>query len=153
VTPHSAGLRGLRTVSRATFVRLVRATSKDEALATALASVRAGSSHPSVYSVIQQAFSALPDSPFAYWLSDAMRGKFRELPRLEGRAGQVRQGLATGDDFRFVRAAWEVSPKNISIPCEEPLSSKRWAPFAKGGEYRPLFEGIHLLVNWADDGA
>jgi len=60
----------------------------------------------------------------------------------------VKQGLATADDFRFVRAWWEISPPTVGRGCEETVQGKRWAPFAKGGEYSPYYADVHLVVNW-----
>ncbi len=67
-----------------------------------------------------------------------MRRLFIDFPPLEGNGAEVRQGLATGDDFRFVRAFWEVDPRRIARSKEETRQDKRWCPFAKGGEYSPL---------------
>jgi hypothetical protein len=57
----------------------------------------------------------------------------------------VRQGLATANDFRFVRLSWEVLPTSVG-------KDKRWSRFSKGGEYSPPYDDIHLLVDWEDDG-
>jgi hypothetical protein len=70
-----------------------------------------------------------------------VRRAFRSLQRLGDGLAEVRQGLVTADDFRFVRLAWEVAPF-----CG-------WAPFAKGGEYAPFYADIHLVVNWGEGGA
>ena len=64
----------------------------------------------STFVVEPSEFSAVPGSPFAYWVGEPIREVFRKFPRLEGNAGTVKQGLATADDFRFVRTRWEVDP-------------------------------------------
>jgi hypothetical protein len=89
----------------------------------------------------------------AYWMSPEIRHLFTDYPSLEGSGAEVRQGLATGDDFRFVRAFWEVDPARIARSREETFESKRWVPFAKGGEYSPFWDDIHLVVNYEHDGA
>ena len=81
-----------------------------------------------------------------------MRRKFQELPPFEGNGGTVKVGLQTSDDFRFVRAWWEVSPERIARSREETWQGKRWVPFAKGGEYSPYYDDVHLVVNWERDG-
>lgn len=127
------------------FFRLLKAEDKAGALGKCIQSFNNGIAHEAVNPVDQDTFRMIPGSPFPYWVSDDMRRKFVELPPFEGNGGEVRQGLATADDFRFVRAAWEVSPKKIG-------QGKKWVPFAKGGEYSPYYDDIHLLVNWENDG-
>jgi hypothetical protein len=140
-------------VTHSTFLRLVRDNDKGESLVRTVRAIRENEIHPSVYHVDQAVFETLPDAPFAYWLPDAMRRKFRDLPRLEGNAGEVRQGLATADDFRFVRAYWEVSTLKIGTSREETFHGHIWVPFVKGGEYEPYYSDIHLLVNWGWGGS
>jgi hypothetical protein len=74
------------------------------------------------------------------------------LSRLEGKWAEARQGLATADDFRFVRAFWEVDPRRIARSREETRARDRWCPFAKGGDYSPYWSDIHLVVDYEDDG-
>src|SRR5690606_34454471 len=98
-------------------------------------------------------FSAVPGSPFAYWVSDAIRDIFRRFPPLEGNAGTVKRGLGTADDFRFVRAWWEVAPERIGYSAEDTLTGRGWVHFAKGGSYSPYYADVHLVVNWWGKGA
>jgi hypothetical protein len=88
------------------------------------------------------AFSAVPGSPFAYWASDEVRAVFQRFEKFESHGRSVRQGLATADDFRFLRAWWEVTPKGAG-----------WFGFAKGGSFSPFYADVHLCVNWVNDGA
>src|SRR4051794_2922027 len=69
-------------------------------------------------------FKELPGTPFAYWIGAGVRAAFQRFPTVEGDGRAVRQGLATSDDFRFLRAQWEIDPKK---------RGKSWFPFAKGG--------------------
>ncbi|ODT04863.1 MAG: hypothetical protein ABS52_01540 [Gemmatimonadetes bacterium SCN 70-22] len=92
-------------------------------------------------------FSAVPGSPFAYWVSDALRSVFQHQPAFEAEHREARQGLATADDFRFVRLWWEVAMReSIGTP------TGKWFPFAKGGPYSPFYFDLHLMVNWQSDG-
>lgn len=94
-----------------------------------------------------------------------------KLPPFESEGRTVKQGLATADDFRFVRAWWEVDADRRLDPIEggapdwrEDLEGfqkwcrkrthqgKYWVPFAKGGEYSPYYSDIHLVVNWKNEG-
>lgn len=122
----------------------------------------------------------MPNTPFCYWVSGRIRRLFKELPPFESDGRTVKQGLATADDFRFVRAWWEVPAgrildsmryavggrqdereekwteervRDFQAWCRKrTYEGKRWVPFAKGGEYSPYYADIHLLVNWEKDG-
>ncbi len=144
------------------FFRLFAEDNKEERLAAAVAAARDGSRLASVtHTVDPSSFAQIPGSPFAYWVSERVRRLFRELPPFEAEGRTVRQGLATADDFRFVRAWWEVPPEKIvtgtaaTTPEEfrqQTFEGKRWVPFAKGGSYSPYYADLHLVVNWERDG-
>jgi hypothetical protein len=89
-------------------------------------------------------FSVVPGTPFAYWVSEGLRGIFTRYQRLEAAGRVVKQGIATRDDFRFVRAWWEI------IDGSEVLGSK-WLPFAKGGAFSPFYSDVPLVVRWDDE--
>jgi hypothetical protein len=93
------------------------------------------------FEVVPQSFASVPGSPLAYWVSDRLRGLFKALPAFESEGRSARQGLATADDFRFVRAWWEVRREQFG----------RWSPFAKGGRYSPFYFDAHLVVLWGRD--
>jgi len=88
-------------------------------------------------------FASVPGSPFAYWVSDSLRDVFRRVPPFESNGRVARQGLATADDFRFIRAWWAVPPDELGT---------RWCLFAKGGKYSPFYSDLNLCVKWEDDG-
>lgn len=95
------------------------------------------------FSVYPASFAQVPNSPLCYWVSDRVRRLFRELPPFEAEGRTVKQGLATADDFRFVRLWTEVPPEKIGA---------KWFPFAKGGAYSPYYADLHLVVNWENEG-
>ncbi|MBY6274351.1 MAG: hypothetical protein CW346_19635, partial [Bacillaceae bacterium] len=144
------------------FLRLLQAEEKETALAEAVTALRDGEAvKPPIYSVNPEAFSKVPGSPFAYWVRERIRNLFQELPPFEGDGRTVKQGLATADDFRFVRAWWEVAPERVvtgtadTTPDEfraQTFQGKKWVPFAKGGAYSPFYADLHLVVNWERDG-
>jgi hypothetical protein len=136
----------------ATFVRLLKDTNRPLALVSAIANDRVGEDERRFFRVPVTEFAAVPGSPLAYWMSPSIRRLFTDLPPLEGNGAEVRVGLQTGDDFRFVRAFWEVDAQRIARSSEETCNGKRWCPFAKGGEYSPYWADIHLVVDFEDDG-
>ncbi|GLS17295.1 hypothetical protein GCM10007874_03100 [Labrys miyagiensis] len=88
-------------------------------------------------------FKELPGTPFAYWIGAGVRAAFNRFPAVEGNGRAVRQGLATADDFRFLRAQWEIDSRK---------RGKKWFPFAKGGELSPFYASLHLTINWDEEG-
>ena len=133
------------------YIRLLRDADRPAGLAAAVANSRKGEDRR-VFRVPNEDFAAIPGGPMAYWMSESIRRLFTDLPRLEGNGGEVRQGLASGDDFRFLRVFWEVDPRRIAQTRDETNRGKRWVPFAKGGEYSPYWSDIHLLLDWEHDG-
>lgn len=119
------------------FLRVLEQADKATALREA---VQQGSNS---FKVDPVSFAQVPGSPFAYWVSDRIRRLFKELPPFESEGRTVKQGLATADDFRFVRAWWEIPESGFRV---------KWFPFAKGGAYSPFYADIHLVVNWEDGG-
>jgi hypothetical protein len=139
-------------VERGTFVRLLKATDRPAALAEAAKASREECPDDRVFSIDNRDLEAIPGAPIAYWMGDSVRRLFKELPVLEGVGADVRVGLQTGDDFRFVRAFWEVNPEQIGYSSDDSRRGCRWVPFAKGGDYSPYWADIHLVVNWANGG-
>jgi hypothetical protein len=139
-------------VTATVFFRLLKEDDKEARLLDSVQELRAGATVPGVHRVDQETFRMIPGAPFAYWVRDAMRRKFKEFPKLEGNTGTARVGLQTSDDFRFLRGAWEVPSRLIGQTREDTAAGKSWVAFAKGGEYAPFYSDIHLLVSWSGDG-
>jgi hypothetical protein len=124
-----------------TFLRLLTDKDKSSCLAASCAAVRIGELDTRVFQVEPQSFRSVPGAPFAYWVSEAVRQTFRLFPAFEGGDRTVRQGLATADDFRFVRGWWEVG-----------AGGDRWFGFTKGGSFSRFYADIPVTVNWHRDG-
>ena len=99
-------------------------------------------------------FKKIPGSPVAYWLSSTMIATFKNFPMLSTVA-PTKQGLATGDNDRFLRLWHEVSSLKTSlgfVPNGEGFWSHRWYPCNKGGEFRKWYGNHAYVVNWEDRG-
>ncbi|MCB0337491.1 MAG: N-6 DNA methylase, partial [Bdellovibrionales bacterium] len=94
-----------------------------------------------IYPTIADQFTNLPGAPFAYWIKPDLLHAFKLFPNLEASGIEVKVGLQTGDDFRFLRLWWEV-----------PISECGWLPHAKGGENNAYATDIHLVANWKGNG-
>jgi len=100
-------------------------------------------------------FKKIPGSPIAYWVSENFRKVF-EKGRPLGEIAEPRQGMATGENNRFLRFWAEIALGNFGVNLksrEEAIGSKRkWFPYNKGGEYRRWYGNNQYLVNWENDG-
>ncbi len=102
-----------------------------------------------------ETFKQIPGTPIAYWASDALLDAFANAKQLN-EFGKPRQGLATGENARFVREWWEVDDQKSSYSCcslEESVSSAyKWFPYNKGGDFRKWYGNNECVINWEDDG-
>ncbi len=119
-----------------TFLRLLADTDKQMALASAI-----HTSGKNRFELDPSDFHKIPGAPFAYWVSAETRKSFIKHPPLENNERTAKQGMATADDFRFLRIWWEVS-----------TIQTKWKGFAKGGSFSTLYADVYLSVNWADGG-
>tara|TARA_R110001583_G_scaffold85875_1_gene224968 strand:- start:7636 stop:11286 length:3651 start_codon:yes stop_codon:yes gene_type:complete len=101
-------------------------------------------------------FKKIPGSPVAYWVSAPIRSIFEREDNFSAVA-DVKQGLATADDQRFLRRWQEVGKEKIGFGFssreEATESNSKWFPFNKGGEFRRWYGNQEFLVNWENDGA
>ncbi len=108
-----------------------------------------------VFIVEQEKLKAIPGWPFVYWISDRIRGLFEENKPLEEVAKPC-QGLATADNFRFLRLWWEVGHNSIRFNCpnheEAKRSERKWFPYMKGGAVNRWYGNQEYVVNWEKEG-
>lgn len=142
----SAFVTGPRASSdRAVYFRHIRDAEKEAELRTAVSTVRGGTHASKVFRVSAEALRRYRKAPLTYWISEALREKLATVPAIEGNGAEIRVGLQTSDEERFVRAWWEVLPVSIGL-------KRTWAPFTKSSEYSPFWDDITWVVNWEDDG-
>lgn len=106
------------------------------------------------YCLSQETFSIVPGYPFVYWLSEKARNNFKELRQLREYA-EPKQGLATGDNDRFVRFWHEVEIKKIGFMFTDDkakVSQQKWFPYNKGGNFRKWYGMNEFVINWANNG-
>ena len=98
------------------------------------------------YVVYNSLFNDLPYRTLSYWAPQSILELYKEHSSIENCSARVRIGLQTSDDFRFLRLSWETDPQDVG-------QDKTWISFAKGGEYQPFYDDIHLQVLWSDNGS
>ena len=107
------------------------------------------------YSINQDEFKKVPNYTIAYWISENLMKAFTENKSLS-EYGQPRQGLATGENKRFIREWYEVNYFDIKFDAQNQndalKSGKKWFPYNKGGAYRKWYGNNDYVVNWSNDG-
>jgi len=87
-------------------------------------------------------FQKIPGSPIAYWVKLADFRAFSEGQLLKEKF-DPRQGMATGENSRFVRDWFEVSwiklGLNIYLRDDVNTSGKKWFPYNKGGAFKKWY--------------
>ncbi len=124
-----------------TFLRLLSDKDKAIPLLASCNALRTGAFDARIFQIEPESFRVVPGAPFAYWVSESVRGVFRRLPRLEFTGRRACFGLSTKDDTRFLRLSWEV-----------PQVGHAWLPFVKGGAFSRLYADPYLLIDWENDG-
>ena len=124
------------------FLKLTDAEDKSRALRSEVLSYRQGKISDNGFERTQEELERIPGTPFAYWVSDKVLksfslGKFDDEQR--GRA--TRCGLGTLDDFRFLRAFWELAP-----------AIDGWKTYYNGGVYSRFYDEFPLAVRWWQGG-
>lgn len=143
-----------RSDAKGSYFRLVDVIGSDpkrQALAEAIQNPDCGW----FYRADASTFHDIPGSPIAYWASEAMLSAFANFTPLSSVA-DAKQGLATGNNKRFVRLWWENPLSHSAFGAtsrERAISSgARWFPLAKGGEYRKWYGNLLHMVDWFEDG-
>lgn len=126
---------------------------KQGVLSDVTASLRHNGSHSHVYVVSPTLVSKVPGSPLCYWANPSLLKPFAAWPCIEDTGGTAKQGLATTDDFRFLRAWYEIRPDTCARAAEETTATKGWVPYSKVGQFAPYYADHVLCVKWHNDGA
>ncbi|HOT32134.1 MAG TPA: N-6 DNA methylase [Petrotogaceae bacterium] len=90
----------------------------------------------------QNDFESIPGKPFVYWISQEFRDIFSNPKLME--FADVRQGIATGNNKRFLRYFWEVEKNSIRFDNSD--TSKKWVPYAKGGPYNKWYGNLWWVI-------
>ncbi|QIC65688.1 BREX-1 system adenine-specific DNA-methyltransferase PglX (plasmid) [Acinetobacter indicus] len=105
-------------------------------------------------STIQDDFKKIPGSPLAYWLSNKFIKTIGQGKAI-GHDSITRKGMATGLNEKFVRSWFEIPFEKMGIGMSRKdarSSTKKWFPYANGGEYRKWYGNYNDVVNWEKDG-
>lgn len=85
-------------------------------------------------------FFKIPGTPIAYWICLTLFDAFTHFKSI-GEYCDVRNGLTTGDNNRFLRLWFEVT-----------ADSTKWFPCNKGGAFRRWAGNEEYYIDWQNDG-
>ena len=146
-------LLGCKNNSKGQYLRLINGQSEEEksnALKEAISNHDCGY----YYEISAEQFEKIPGYSIAYWATEAIFRGFKEtgvLARI-----QTLQGLATGENARFLRLWYEISHCNscfTATSATDAINSKcKWFPCTKGGSYRKWYGNNEYVVNWENNG-
>lgn len=103
------------------------------------------------YSISTDIFLSIPGNPIAYWLNNNFYRTFSEkkLSELEN----VKSGLTTGDNNRFLRYWFEVDFDKVELEySKNKIYNKKWIPHTKGGSFRKWYGNYEYVLNWGKNG-
>ena len=162
-----------RPATMTPFIRAIAERDCEAIVRDSVAALNSATSEPHLVLTQQDTFRKLANTPFVYWAAPDDLDLFATLPTLEPEAAEVRVGLQTGDDPRFLRAVWEVAPEDTQFvyyptngeTCcwlDDPIvlaylgrrhvGTPRWAFHVKSGTSQPWYSPITLKVDWHQNG-
>ena len=98
----------------------------------------------------QENFSKIPGSPVSYWLNDNIYDLFTGSKL--GQYADPRQGLATGDDAKFLRYWHEIDLCGLVVNAADITDfwnrKGAYAPFNKGGAYRKWYGNYDYVIRF-----
>lgn len=107
------------------------------------------------YTTNQSNFKSIPGCNIGYWVSEKVIDIFDKSEVLAKKM-DVRQGLATANNDRFMRLWSEIDSDTMGLQIhsiEDSIASrKKWFPYNKGGSARKWYGNQEFLVNWQNDG-
>ena len=110
--------------------------------------------HSNYYYAIMGKYRLLPGKVIAYWVPFNITEIFKNSKL--GDLCEVRQGMTTSDNNRFLRLWFEVNINNESFKCESVeqsiKSKKKWFAYNKGGEFRKWYGNREYVVNYFNNG-
>ncbi|EBC0774150.1 BREX-1 system adenine-specific DNA-methyltransferase PglX [Salmonella enterica] len=131
-----------------TFFRLVEGNEEEK-------SKRLISGDKKITGISQLDFKKIPGAPLAYWASKETLKLFVANLRLSEKL-TTREGMATGNNEKFLRYWFEISTAEIGFNIVNNSQSidtrKRYFPYIKGGNFRRWTGNFLYVVNWFNDG-
>ena len=98
--------------------------------------------------VPKSSFSEIPGYPLIYWWTEEFREKYKSAEKI-GEVGKIRQGMISGDNYRFIRSTWELKFNQISFKGK---NEKIFYPYLKGADGRRWIDDTKNVIKYYKDG-
>jgi hypothetical protein len=103
------------------------------------------------FEFVMSDFLNIPDYCLAYWINENYKNIFKKYNKLSFYASP-RQGLATGNNKKFLRYWFEVSKEKIGNDFNNiedfHNSNKLYAPYNKGGNFKKWYGNNELVIKF-----
>lgn len=103
---------------------------------------------PYRYIIKQELFDRTPHNAIIYWTGQQFLDNFAEKKLSE--YVDIRQGMATGDNKRFLRKVVDINQKEIAFDAESiedfDKKDKKYALYNKGGKFRKWYGNIDYVI-------
>lgn len=119
---------------------------KKSSLAQAYEDYLNNRSNDRVYTLPQSKLKGIKSYPFIYWISDEFREKMKGKDL--DKTVDIRAGIQTSNNNRFLRFWWEVDKSNIY----NGTNLAKWIIYSKGGPFNKWYGNLWLLIDWEEDG-
>ncbi|MBR8839460.1 MAG: BREX-6 system adenine-specific DNA-methyltransferase PglX [Stigonema ocellatum SAG 48.90 = DSM 106950] len=101
-------------------------------------------------------FNLIKEKPLIYWWDDDFLNRYAETPKL-GDETEVRVGMQTSNNSRFLRLPWEIPLSKIWISRQEKINISDtyifdWIPHIKGASGRKWIDNLSDLLTWKKSG-
>lgn len=128
------------------YTRTYEEKNKKDYCLKALDCIISKEEYKDVVFVQQEDFEKIEGEPFIYNISPEFRSKFESKKLTE--YADVRAGIQTSKNERFLRLWWEVGKNNVHCAGD----MRRWVHYAKGGPYVKWFGNNWCTIDWKEDG-
>ena len=135
------------------YLRLTDFKSASQKEKEAVVAIDTGDASELWYHARQQDFQKIPGSPIGYWVSESIKQIFVDSPVFSDMV-DARQGMATGNNERFIRYWHEIEFTNIefsSLSIDWAFNSgKRFFPYNKGGAFRKWYGNQNYVIKFSE---
>src|SRR5690625_2700734 len=98
----------------------------------------------------QEDFAKIPGNNIGYWLSDNLMKLLMKQTLSDH--GKPREGMATGNNNKYVRYWPSVNYVSIKFNTVNPDENMKWFPYNKDGQYRKWYGNQYEIINWFNNG-